>query len=70
MEIWQIAAAFGADYERPDDDGGDNPNHNVRSSGRDLLAERMAYSRGEGPKPEAEKPGADVLNVMNTIKGG
>jgi len=34
------------------------------------LAERMAYSRGEGPKPEAEKPGADVLNVMNTIKGG
>lgn len=75
MELWQLAAAFGSDYERPEkDDGGQGrPNQPVSSKNkRDLLAERVAHHKGDGPKPEADKakPDADVLNLMNTIRGG
>lgn len=64
MEMWQIAAAFGTDYER--DDGEGNGSGGV-SSNRDVLAERMAHARGEGPKPEAEQPRGDVLNLMKVL---
>ena len=69
MELWQIAAAFGSDYERPEHDGEQNSGSGVRSN-RDVLAERMAHFKGEGPKPEAEKPGGDVLNLMKVIEQG
>lgn len=67
MEIWQVAAAFGADYERSND-GNDSGQNRVASNQRNLLEERVAHHKGEGPKPEASKPGADVLNLMRTLK--
>ena len=75
MEVWQVAAAFSADYDRPEqkDDGPNNSSRPVSSNNkRDLLAERVAHSKGSGPKPEADKatPNADVMNLMNTIRGG
>lgn len=69
MELWQLAAAFGTDYDRPEDDGEQSNGSGVRSN-RDVLAERMAHFKGEGPKPEAEKPRGDVLNLMKVIDQG
>jgi hypothetical protein len=69
MELWQIAAAFGSDYDRPEYDGEQSNGSGVRSN-RDVLAERMAHFKGEGPKPEAEGPGGDVLNLMKVIEQG
>ena len=57
MELWQIAAAFGSDYDRPEHDGEQSNASGVRSN-------------RDGPKPEAEGPGGDVLNLMKVIEQG
>lgn len=60
--VWKLAAMLGTDgIDRtpPDDDEGQIPS----AGGRDIIAERYAYERGEGPKPEAD-PTPPMLGLL------
>lgn len=37
---------------------------------RNLIAERMAHARGEGPRPEADPTGVGMVDVMRRMAGG
>jgi len=66
MEVWQIAAALGIGVaERPTAEGS-GP---VRSQAkRNLIAERVAYEAGSGPKPEADAPTVDAMALMQQLR--
>lgn len=57
LELWQIAAILGVDYER---EPAEQEQEQVPSRGRGpsrLLRERVAWQRGEGPRPEVQPSG-------------
>lgn len=63
MEAWQAAAVLGIGVS---DHATGVDKDQVRSE-RDLIAERVAHAAGHGPRPEASKPGADVLDLVTRL---
>lgn len=61
MELWEIGAILGVHH--PDEDG---PSSNG-SGERDLIAERIAYAAGTGPKPEPDPSPPLSPEVSNLI---
>lgn len=53
MELWQIASMLGI------------VDTTTGGADRDLVAERVAYLRGRGPKPEADGPGATFVHPLH-----
>lgn len=51
MELWQIAAMLGVTA--------------AAGEARDLVAERIAYLRGRGPKPEPDGPAATFVHPVH-----
>jgi hypothetical protein len=85
MEVWEIASALGdatvaveewsAEYSRLEHEAekeSDSPTFaapNV-NYGQDLLAQRVAASKGEAPSPEARTMGQiETANLMRTLSG-
>lgn len=85
MEIWEVAAALGeatADFEEWNDeyarrereyenaeDSSESPAPNVKWGG-DLLAQRLAHSKGEGPPPEARVMSQiETAELMRRLSG-
>lgn len=78
LEVWQVGSALGAATEaleawaasrtatRPDSPPGDVP---LRQ--RDLVAERVRASKGEGPPVEPDAmPLGDVMALQERLRGG
>lgn len=63
--MWQILSAFGVGRPKSQTDKADGV-----SSKRDFVAERIAHSRGEGPKPEPDAPGPGANVVSMTARLG
>lgn len=86
MEVWEAGAALGVasadledwqqEYARLEaemlsDESNPTPvSRGVKSFGNDVLAQRVAASKGEGPAPEAKVMNqAQLSNVMRTLRG-
>lgn len=63
MEVWQVAAALG--LGRPVPDAEADP---AVGSTDDLLAQRVAASKGLGPPPVAAPVGVDGTNLLNALR--
>lgn len=67
MELWQIAVLLGlSDEVRAPTEPGDAKEQRTRS--RDLLRQRMAHARGQGPKPEARPVDPVAFNQLANMK--
>lgn len=65
--VWKIAAFLGVDVDRAEERGeAPQPDGGSLQSGRDrdIIAERLAHARGEGPKPEADPPPASLASFV------
>jgi len=85
MEVWEVGSALGAasadledwqeekgrliaEYEQESDLPGASPSR--VKSGNDILAQRIAHSRGEGPKPqEPVMHQIQTAQIMRTLNG-
>ncbi len=63
MEVWQVAAALGLGREVPVADAAP-----AVGSTDDLLAQRVAASKGLAPPPVAAPVGADGTNLLNALR--
>lgn len=85
MEVWEIGSALGAASEDLEEwhehrarleaeleQGSDTPGYSPLGvkSGNDILAQRVAFASGEGPKPE-EPVMAQIqaAQIMRTLRG-
>ena len=65
-EVWQVAAALGLGRTPPPvPDGGTST---AVGSSDDLLAQRVAASKGLAPPPVAAPVGADGTNLLNALR--
>lgn len=85
MEVWEVASALGdatvaveewsAEYSRLEheaesESGSPAPSPSNVNYGQDLLAQRIAASKGEAPPPEARVMGQiETANLMRTLGG-
>jgi hypothetical protein len=73
LEVWQVAAALGEATHDLEEWAKNRPpidNAGLHSS-RDLVAERMAAARGDGPPVEADvMPGHTVFALQEAIRVG
>ncbi len=69
MLVWEAAAVLGSDVNRSvEKDAPDGTD--VAPSSRNLIAERLAHKRGQGPKPVPDRTNpAMMAELTNTMAG-
>lgn len=66
LEVWQVAAILGVDYER-DPDAAEAASVDSSRGSSDLLRRRRAWQMGDGPMPEvAATRTVDVMRLRAT----